>query len=81
MSAEPDLKAALEAADALISRLQDRAADYLSRKGEIDEAHAFYDLVEMLETAPEITTVRVALDRDPIRFGDPTPVSRAGHTG
>lgn len=76
-----DLQAALEAADALISRLQDRAADHLARKDDFDEARGFYDLVEMLETAPEITTIRVALNRDPYRFGEPTPMSRAGHTG
>ena len=76
-----DLRTALEAADALISRIQERTADHLSRKDGLDETRAFYDIVEILETAPEVTKVRAALDRDPYRFGEPTPLSRAGHTG
>lgn len=76
-----DLRAALEAADALISRIQEVAADHLSRKAALDESRAFYDMVEILETAPEITKVRMALDRDPHRFGEDTPASHHQHTG
>ena len=76
-----ELRSALEAADAVISRLQEVAADHLSRKDGLDEARAFYDVVQILETSRDIDRVRTALDRDPYRFGEPTPLSRAGHTG
>ena len=76
-----DLRAALEAADTLISRIQEVTADHLSKKDALDETRAFYDVVEILETAPEITKVRMALDRDPHRFGDDTPAAHHGHTG
>lgn len=81
MTDETRLREALEAADAVISRLQEKAADHLSQKDALDEARAFYDLVEILETSRDISKVRMALERDPFRFGEPTPVSRAGHTG
>ena len=76
-----DLRAALEAADALISRIEELVADHLSKKDALDEAKAFYDVVEALETAPEIATVRMALGRNPERFGEDTPVAHGGHTG
>jgi hypothetical protein len=82
--AEPsdnDLRAAAEAADALISRIQDRVADYLAKTGEIDERQGFYEIVEMLETSQEITRLRLALGRNPHRFGDPTPLASGDHTG
>jgi hypothetical protein len=72
---------ALVAADKLINRLQEAVADHLSKKGEIDEKEAFYQLVELLETAPEITAVRMALGDNPSRFGDPTPLEQGDHTG
>jgi hypothetical protein len=75
------LRAALKAADALINRLQELVADRLSRTGDIDEKEAFYQLVEALETAPEIVVVRMALGDDPHRFGDPTAVAATDHTG
>lgn len=75
------LRAALIAADALINRLQELVADHLSKKADIDEKEAFYQLVEALETAPEIAVVRMALDDDPHRFGDPTAVAATDHTG
>lgn len=81
MTDEAKLREALEAADAVISRIQELAADRLSQSGDFDEARAFYDIVEVLETSSEISKVRMALDRDPYRFGEPTPVSRAGNTG
>ncbi len=76
-----DAQAALEAADALISRLQETVADHLARHDDLDEAAAFYELVEMLEIAPEIATVRVALGREPTRFGEESPAAHGGHTG
>jgi len=75
------LRAALKAADALINRLQELVADHLSKKVDLDEKEAFYQLVEALETAPEIAVVRMALGDDPHRFGDPTPVAATDHTG
>ena len=38
-------------------------------------------LVEMLETSPEITAVRMALGQDPARFGEPTPYAAGDSTG
>lgn len=75
------LRAALAAADALINRLEELVADQLSKSGELDEKEAFYQLVEALETAPEIATVRMALGDDPHRFGEPTPLAAGDHTG
>lgn len=76
-----ELRAAAEAADAFISRIQEKVADRLARPDDFDEAKAFYEIVEMLETSQEITALRMALGRDPHRFGEPSPLSRAGHTG
>lgn len=75
------LREALAAADALISRIQDLVAGELSKKEGLDEAGAFYRIVEMLETSAEITKVRLALGQDPARFGDPTPLAAGDHTG
>ena len=72
---------ALRAANALIMRLEELVADRLARKGELDEAEAFYDIVEILETAPEITRLRLALGDDPHRFGEPTPAAAGDRTG
>jgi hypothetical protein len=79
--ATEELRAALTAAEALISRIQEVAADHLSRKDALDERRAFYDVVELLETAPEITQVRTALGLEPTRFGEESPVAHGGHTG
>jgi hypothetical protein len=76
-----DYAEALRAANALISRLEELVADNLSKKGRLDEAEAFYQLVEALETAPEIAKVRMALGDDPHRFGEPTPVAAGDSTG
>ncbi len=81
MSEEAKLREALEAANALINRLQERVGETLARKGEIDEARSFYDIVEMLETAREIDQVRMALGDDPMRFGEPTPLAAGDNTG
>jgi hypothetical protein len=76
------LRNALTAANRLIDRMQERVADHLAKKGaDLDEAKAFYDLVEMLETAHEIDEVRMALDDEPTRFGEPSPFSAGNHTG
>lgn len=81
MTDETKLREALQAANALIGRLQELVADRLSQKGEFDEARAFYDVVEILETSQEISRVRMALDDDPFRFGDPTPAAAGDNTG
>ena len=77
----PHLRAAVEAADALIGRLEDLVADHLARKDALDEKEAFYQLVEALEIAPEIKTIRLALGDSPSRFGAPTPLAAGDHTG
>jgi hypothetical protein len=71
----------LKAANALIGRIEEIIADALAKKDDLDEAEAFYRIVELLETAPEITTVRMALGDDPHRFGEPTPVAAGDNTG
>jgi hypothetical protein len=76
-----DAIAALRAANALISRLEELVADQLSKKDDLDEAEAFYQIVEALETAPEIAVVRMALGDDPHRFGEATAVASGDHTG
>jgi hypothetical protein len=76
-----ELRAALQAADALISRIEDLIADHLGKKQALDEKEAFYQLVEALETAPEVAKVRLALGDDPHRFGEPTPAAAGDSTG
>jgi hypothetical protein len=76
-----ELWTALDAADALISRLQETVAEHLARHDDLDEATAFYELVQLLEIAPEIATVRMALGREPTRFGEESPAAHGGHTG
>jgi hypothetical protein len=81
-SKSPDtLRAAAEAADALISRIEERIADHLSRGDALDEAKAFYEIVEILETSREIATLRMALDQDPSRWGEPNPMAAGDNTG
>ena len=75
------LKQALVAANALISRLEELIADHLSKKQDLDEKEAFYQIVLALETAPEIAKLRLALGDDPHRFGEPTPVAAGDNTG
>jgi hypothetical protein len=72
---------ALVAADALISRIEELVADQLAAGERLDEKEAFYRIVELLETAPEIAKVRLALGQDPARFGEPTPFAAGDHTG
>jgi len=78
MTSEHD---ALVAANALLNRLEDLVADHLAKQGGLDEKEAFYQLVEALETAPEIAKVRLALGDDPHRFGVPTPAAAGDNTG
>lgn len=80
-AAAGELFEALDAANRLIGRLQDLVADHLANKEALDEREAFYQLVELLEVAPEITLVRRALNDDPARFGEPTPLAAGDHTG
>lgn len=72
---------ALAAANALISRLEDLVADHLSKGEALDEKEAFYQVVQALETAPEIVKLRLALGDDPHRFGEPTPAAAGDRTG
>ncbi|MDE2488100.1 MAG: hypothetical protein KGO51_11965 [Alphaproteobacteria bacterium] len=72
---------AAEAANRLIDRIQEIIADHLSRGDGVDETGAFYEIVETLETAREVTRLRLALDDDPARFGEPTPFAAGDHTG
>jgi hypothetical protein len=82
METQHDLREALEAADEFISRVQDRLADFLGKKHDgLDEAAAFYEIVEMFETSQEITKVRMALGQDPSRWGDRSPLASASNTG
>lgn len=76
-----DLRAAAQAADALIARVEELVADHLSRGDALDEKRAFYEIVETLETAREIAALRMALGQDPSRFGEPTPLASPVNTG
>jgi hypothetical protein len=60
---------ALDAADRLISRLQDKVAEQLPPDSNIDPEDAYAEIIGELETAPEIEEVRDALGRNPDRFG------------
>jgi hypothetical protein len=81
MTEQANLREALEAANALIERLEELIADRLSTLGDFDEREAFYQIVETLETAPEIAKLRLALGDDPHRFGEPTPAAAGDNTG
>jgi len=79
--AQHDLRAAAEAANRLIGRIQEILADQLQPGRPADETRAFYEIVALLETSHDLTTLRLALDDDPARFGEPTPYAAGGHTG
>jgi predicted house-cleaning noncanonical NTP pyrophosphatase (MazG superfamily) len=76
-----ELRMAAEAANQLINRLQEIVAEHLSHGEHLDETAAFYEIVETLETAREVARLRLALNDDPARFGDPTPFAAGDHTG
>ena len=79
--AQHDFRAAAEAANRLISRLEEVVADALEPAHELDETQAFYEIVRVLEDSREIAVLRMALDDDPARFGEPTPFAAGDRTG
>lgn len=78
---EHDLRAAAEAANRLIERIEEIVADHLQPGRDVREAAAFYEIVEVLEDSREIAVLRTALNDDPSRFGEPTPYAAGDHTG
>jgi hypothetical protein len=79
--AQQDMRAAAEAANRLIERIEEIVADTLQPGREADETAAFYKIVTTLEDCREIAVLRMALDDDPSRFGEPTPFAAGDHTG
>jgi len=79
--AQHDLRAAAEAANRLIGRIEEILADQLQPGRPADETAAFYEIVALLETSHDLATLRLALDDDPSRFGEPTPFAAGDHTG
>ena len=79
--AEHDLRGAAEAANRLIGRIEEIVADQLQPGRESDETAAFYEIVKVLEDSRDIAVLRMALDDDPARFGEPTPYAAGDHTG
>ena len=73
---------ALDAADRLITRLQDTVAEQLPPDSGLDAEDAYGEIIAELETAPEVDQVREALGRDPDRFGSADrPAPREGNLG
>jgi hypothetical protein len=64
-----DARLAVEAADRLITRLQDKVAEQMPPDSNIAPEDAYLDIVEELETAPEVNAVRQAAGGDAGRFG------------
>lgn len=60
---------ALEAADQLIDRMQDKVVDMLKPDSGATSEDLAGEMIAELETAPEIDKVRETLGRDPDRFG------------
>jgi hypothetical protein len=79
--AEHDMRAAAEAANRLIERIEEIIADHLRPGRGPDEKAAFYAIVTAIEESREIAVLRMALDDDPARFGDPTPFAAGDRTG
>jgi hypothetical protein len=79
--AEHDMRAAAQAANRLIERIEEIIADHLRPGREADEKAAFYEIVTAIEDSREIAILRMALDDDPSRFGDPTPYAAGDRTG
>jgi hypothetical protein len=79
--AQHDLRAAAEAANRLIERIEEVVVDALEPGHDLDEKQAFYEIVKVLEDSREVAILRMALDDDPARFGEPTPFAAGDHTG
>jgi hypothetical protein len=79
--AQHDMRAAAAAANQLIEKIEEIIADHLAPGRDLDEKAAFYAIVTAIEDSREIAVVRMALDDDPARFGDPTPFAAGDHTG
>ncbi|MFC3068120.1 hypothetical protein [Phenylobacterium soli] len=79
--AEHDLRAAAEAANRLISRIEEIVADHLQPGRDADEARGFYEIVKVLEDSHDVAVLREALGDSPTRFGEPTPYAAGDHTG
>jgi len=75
------MRAAAEAANRLIERIEEIIADRLQPGREVDEKAAFYEIVTAIEDSREIAVLRMALDDDPQRFGEPTPFASGDNTG
>lgn len=63
--------AALEGADRLVSRIQQHIADDLPPGSGVSSAELLGEIIEEVETSPEIDDMRRALGEDPKRFGSP----------
>jgi hypothetical protein len=61
--------AALEGADRLVSRIQQHVADDLPPDSGVSSAELLGEIIEEVETSPEIDQMRRALGEDPNRFG------------
>ncbi|HEV2530202.1 hypothetical protein [Phenylobacterium sp.] len=75
------MRAAAAAANRLIEKIEEIIADHLQPGREVDEKAAFYQIVTTIEDSREIAIVRMALDDDPVRFGEPTPLAAGDRTG
>ncbi|HYG27396.1 MAG TPA: hypothetical protein VD906_10855 [Caulobacteraceae bacterium] len=71
-------QAAAEAADRFVDRLQERTIEPLKPDGKVDEEEVFYEIVEELETAPEVDQIRRAAGSDPKHYGQATRLQRGG---
>ena len=68
--------AALEGAERLVSRIQQHVADHLPPDSGVSAEAALGEIIEEVETAPEIDPMRRALGEDPGRFGVRKPRGR-----
>ena len=75
------MRSAAEAANRLIERIEEIIADHLRPGRDPDETAAFYEIVTAIEDSREIAVLRMALDDDPSRVGQPTPFAAGDRTG
>ena len=75
------MRAAAQAANRLIEKIEEIIADHLAPGRQVDEKAAFYAIVAAIEDSHEIAVLRMALDDDPARFGQPTPFAAGDRTG